>query len=122
MATKKKKHISRFIKNARTAAILYNTAKETLPSIGDEETDRQVGYAGVLDQPGGKRRIYVKPESQKETAETYGLDLYTVAELDTPMSMVSDDFEQIPLDYESEYDDNMRTELRMNLGKLLDSL
>jgi hypothetical protein len=121
MATKKKKHISRFIKNARTAAILYNTAKEALPSIGDGESDRQVGYAGVLEQPGGKRRIYVKPEDQKETAETYGLDLYTVAELDMPMSMVSEDFEQIPLDYDSEYDD-MRTELRTNLGKLLDSL
>lgn len=121
MATKKKKHISRFIKDARTAAILYNTAKEALPSIGTDDTNRQVGYAGVLDEPGGKRRIVVKPETQREMSEAYGLDLYTVAELDTPMSMVSDDFEQIPLDYESEYDD-MRTELRANLGKLLDSL
>ena len=121
MATKKKKHVSRFIKNARTAAILYNTARDALPSMGDGETDRQVGYAGVLDEPNGKRRIMVKPETQKEMAETYGLDLYTVAELDIPMSMVSEDFEQIPLDYESEYDDT-RTELRANLGKLLDSL
>jgi hypothetical protein len=121
MATKKKKHVSRFIKEARTAAILYNTARDALPSIGDTEANRQVGYAGVLDEPGGKRRIVVKPETQKEMAETYGLDLYTVADLDMPMSMVSEDFEQVPLDFESEYDD-MRTELRMNLGKLLDSL
>lgn len=121
MAAKKKKHVSRFIKEARTAAILYNTARDALPSLGDGDASRQVGYAGVLDEPNGKRRIMVRPEAQKETSEAYGLDLYTVAELDIPMSMVSEDFEQIPLDFESEYDD-MRTELRMNLGKLLDSL
>lgn len=121
MAGKKKRNVSRFVKQARSAAILYQTARQSLPALGEDGATRQVGYAGITDEPGGKRRVRVQPENQTETAETYGLDLMTVAELDMPMSLVSDDFEEIPLDVDSEYDDN-RTELRMHLGKLLDSL
>ena len=121
MASKKKRNVSKFVKQARSAAILYQTARETLPAFGDEGATRQVGYAGLTEEPGGKRAVRVKPESQKESAEAYGLDLVTVADLDLPMSLVSDDFDEVPLDIDPEFDDN-RTEIRMHLGKLLDSL
>lgn len=119
MSSKKKKNISRYVKEARTAAVLYGTAKTTLP-IG-EDAGRQVGYAGFVEKEDGKKQIYIKTADQEKTAEAYGLDLYTIAELKGPMSLVGNDYDNIPLDVDTEYDDN-RNELRMNLGKLLDSI
>ena len=121
MAANKKRKISRFVKQARSATALYKTAEAALPTMGDTST-KQVGYAGLTPAPNDKQTIRVLPEASKASAETYGLELYTIADLDGPMSLMTDDYEQIPLDYDTEYDDDNRSELRLNLGKLLDSL
>jgi hypothetical protein len=117
MASKRKKNVSRFIREARTAAAIYKTASETLPS---DDEGRKVGYVGLQEQADGKRRLRIQAE-HTTAVDAYGLDLYTVAERDLPMSLVAHDYEQIPLDFDAEYAE-YRTELRANLGKLLDSL
>jgi hypothetical protein len=114
---KKKRNLSRYVKEARTAQVLYRTAAETLPLDDD---GRKVGYAGLEQRENGKRRIHISAELT-DVVDSYGLDLYTVVDENVPMSMVASDYAQLPSETEADYAE-YRNELRTNLGKLLDSL